>query len=176
MNGLDATTRVVHRIVVMGVAGSGKTTVGIAVADELDLAFVDGDSLHPPANVAKMSAGEPLDDDDRRPWLAAVLDQLCRSDGIVVACSALKRSYRDVVRQASGTRFVFLDLDADQAVDRAARRAGHFMGPSMIASQFASLERPDRTETDIVHIDARQPVELVVRDVVAELSRPPASR
>src|SRR6478752_5823950 len=115
------------RIVVMGVAGSGKTTVGRDLADALGAAFLDADSVHPPANVAKMSAGEPLTDDDRWPWLARLRAELRSSESIVVACSALKRRYRDLLRHAGEVRFVFLDLDADAARDRATHREGHYM-------------------------------------------------
>lgn len=149
------------RIVVMGVAGSGKTTVGIALAERLAVAFVDADSLHPPVNVAKMAAGHPLDDTDRWPWLERVRDALRRDDGVVIACSALKRRYRDLLREAGGVRFVFLDLDPSTAHDRAEQRTGHYMGAAMVASQFDALERPT-DEPDVVIVDATAPVDRVV--------------
>ena len=164
-------------VVVMGVAGSGKTTVGGALAAALRVEFVDADSLHPAENVAKMAAGRPLDDTDRAPWLAAVAAVLERADGVVVACSALKRRYRDVLRVVPGVRFVFLDLDPATARDRADRRADHFMGSSMITSQFEALERPNRdAEPDVVTVDGTEPIESVVRTAVAQLQERSSTR
>ena len=162
-----------RRVVVMGVAGSGKTTVGRAVARVLGLPFVDADSLHPPANVAKMAAGHPLDDHDRGPWLAAVRDTLAASDAVVVACSALRQRYRDVLRAAGGVVFVFLDLDPATATERTEQRTGHYMGPMMVAGQFDALERPDG-EVDVLTIDATEEVDLVVHHVLLALDAPPA--
>lgn len=158
----------VMRVVVMGVAGSGKTTVGARVADRLGARFLDADDLHPPANIDKMAAGQPLDDHDRRPWLQRVRDELRGEESIVVACSALTRRYRDVLRQAGGVQFVFLDLDAVTARQRTEHRTGHFMGTSMIASQFEALEPPS-AEPDVTVIDARNDLESVVEDAVAAL-------
>ncbi len=132
----------------MGVAGSGKTTVGGQIATEFGVDFVDGDDLHPAANVAKMSAGEPLDDDDRLPWLERVGDVLASSEGgVVVACSALKRTYRELIRErcrdaGRPLKFVYLDVSSDVARRRVANRPGHFMGTDMVDSQFAALESP----------------------------------
>ncbi|MET0908262.1 MAG: gluconokinase, partial [Ilumatobacteraceae bacterium] len=159
------------RIVVMGVAGSGKTTVGRVLADAFDARFLDADAVHPPSNIAKMSAGEPLTDDDRWPWLARLRAELRHSDSIVVACSTLKRRYRDLLRHAGEVRFVFLDLDADTAQGRAAHREGHYMGAGMVASQFDALERPGPDETDVVTVDARGDVDGIVRDVVDRLQQ-----
>ena len=142
------------RVVVMGVAGSGKTTVGTRLADRLGATFLDADGLHPQANVDKMSAGVPLDDEDRAPWLERVRDELGSDRRTIVACSALKRRYRDVLRAAGGVRFVFLDLDPDSARQRAGDRRGHFMSAGMIESQFATLQRPTADETDVFVIDA----------------------
>jgi carbohydrate kinase (thermoresistant glucokinase family) len=144
----------VVRIVVMGVAGSGKSTVGEVLADRIGARFLDADSVHPAANVAKMSAGEPLTDDDRWPWLRRLADELAGDDRIVVACSALKRRYRDVLREPEGVRFVFLDVDRDTAHDRARHRIGHFMGAGMVASQFDALEPPGDDEGDVTVVDA----------------------
>ncbi len=145
---------VVGRIVVMGVAGSGKSTVGEMLADRIGARFLDADSVHPAANVAKMSAGEPLTDDDRWPWLQRLADELAGDDRIVIACSALKRRYRDVLRQPDGVRFVFLDVDRDTAHERARHRVGHFMGAGMVASQFDALEPPAEDEADVTVVDA----------------------
>jgi gluconokinase len=160
-----------RRIVVMGVAGSGKTTVARSVAAALGSEFVDADSLHSEASVAKMAAGLPLDDADRVPWLDAVRDVLAGCDDIVVACSALRRRYRDVLRTAGGVRFVYLDLDQDTATSRTLHRAGHFMGPTMVASQFEALE-PPFGERDVVVIDATASLDDVVPHTLRALDEP----
>lgn len=135
-------------IVVMGVTGVGKTTVGRLLAARAGCRFVEGDELHPAANVAKMSAGQPLDDADRLPWLAAiarVIDSaLVEGQMVVVACSALKRSYRQVLG-GGDCRVIFVHLTGQPALvaSRLAGRKGHFMPPQLLASQFAALEPPD---------------------------------
>lgn len=157
---------------VMGVAGSGKTTVGVALAAALGARFVEGDDAHPPANVAKMAAGVGLTDDDRWPWLARLCEELAAGGDVVLTCSALKRQYRDVLRQAGAIRFVFLDVDEATAGARAQHRTGHFMGPGMVAGQFEALERPGPDETDIVRIDAVADVPALVAAVVAAVTAP----
>lgn len=137
-------------VVVMGVSGSGKSTIGAAIADAIGVPFVDGDDLHPAANVAKMSAGDPLTDDDRWPWLDAVAARLA-GGGVVVACSALKRAYRDRLRAAApALRLVFLDGDRETLAPRMSTRPGHFMPASLLDSQLATLERPSPDEHAIV--------------------------
>ena len=129
----------------MGVAASGKSVVGRAVADALGLEFVDGDDLHPPANVAKMSSGTALTDDDRAPWLDAIATVLAEStDGVVVACSALRIAYRDRLRRGAGRpiRFVHLDVGEDELRRRIEGRPDHFMPPSLLSDQLATLEWP----------------------------------
>jgi gluconokinase len=131
------------QLVVMGVSGSGKSTVGFALAASLGVPFVDADDLHPAANVAKMSRGIPLTDDDRWPWLALVGEQLAaaESTGIVVACSALRRVYREaILAVAPDTRFVFLNASRELLEARVQHREGHFMPASLLASQLATLE------------------------------------
>ncbi len=140
-----------NRVVVMGVSGSGKSTVGRALADALGVPFADADAFHSAANVAKMTAGVPLTDDDRWPWLADVGAWLAsRAEGGVIACSALKRSYRDALRDAApGMRFVHLRADEALLASRMAvrrEREGHFMAPGMLASQLADLEPLDPDE------------------------------
>ncbi len=129
----------------MGVSGAGKSTVGPLIAERLGLPFRDADAFHPPANVAKMARGEPLTDADRAPWLDAIGAYLAahRGRGCVVTCSALKRAYRDRLREAAPeARFVFLDGDEALVAARQAARQGHFMPASLVASQFATLEPP----------------------------------
>lgn len=137
-------------IVVMGVSGSGKTTVAKRLADELGWDFLEGDGLHSPANVAKMSAGTPLDDNDRWPWLDAIAAWMSRhldeGDNAVVACSALRRAYRDRLRRAGvGVRFVYLRVPHDELARRMQSRE-HFMPPSLLDSQLATLEEPRTNE------------------------------
>ena len=135
------------QIVVMGVSGTGKTVIGEAVAERLGCSFLEGDSFHPEANIAKMSAGTPLDDDDRRPWLEELARVLAThraaGTGSVLACSALKRSYRDILRGEAAigdTFFLHLDLRFDVLRERMEQRE-HFMPASLLQSQFDTLER-----------------------------------
>jgi len=139
------------RFVVMGVSGAGKSTVGEALAAHLGVPYADGDDLHPAANVAKMSAGHPLDDEDRQPWLVAVGRWLAaQPDGAVVSCSALRRSYRETLRaQADGICFVHLVGPASVVAERVAGRPDHFMPPSLVASQYADLEPLEADEPGI---------------------------
>jgi len=150
-------------IVVMGVSGCGKSTVGAALAAALHVDFEDGDDLHPPSNVAKMAAGQPLDDADRAPWLDAVGTWLGehRSGG-VIACSALKRTYRDVLRaHATDAAFLYLDCDADLIEQRVSHRPGHFMPASLVASQLATLE-PLQPDEAGAAISGNLPVDAIV--------------
>lgn len=164
-------------IVVMGVSGCGKTSVGRGIAARLGIAFVEGDALHPRSNVEKMSAGIPLDDADRDPWLDRIGDELRSAHqaghGLVVACSALKKIYRDRLRRAAENRldFVFLRASRDALQKRVAARRNHYMPPSLLDSQLAILELPDDEprviSVDIDHIDVTQAVDAVQ----AELER-----
>lgn len=160
-------------LVVMGVSGSGKSTVASRLAERLDWTFVDGDSFHSPEHVAKMRAGHPLDDDDRAPWLAAIgawIDtQLQRRAPGVVVCSALRRAYRDVlVRGRAGVRIVYLEGDRALIEGRLARRQGHFMPAGLLDTQFAILEPPAAEENAVaVRIDAAP--ETIVATIVARL-------
>jgi gluconokinase len=135
----------VPRLVVMGVSGSGKSTVGLALANYLRLPFIDGDSLHPRANIEKMSAGTPLTDDDRWPWLTRIGAVLQEAEGgLVTSCSALKKTYRNLLREKAGgpLAFLFLDGARDVLLQRMGTRTGHFMKASMLDSQLATLEPP----------------------------------
>jgi len=160
-------------LIVMGVSGSGKSTIASTLAERLDWAFEDGDKFHPESNVAKMRAGHPLTDEDRWPWLEAIADEIgrvCKAGGhVVIACSALKRVYRDVLlRGRDDVCFVFLDGSQALIADRLSRRKGHFMPPGLLDSQFRTLEPPQADERPItVSIDA--PVETIVNNIVAHI-------
>jgi gluconokinase len=151
----------------MGVSGSGKSTVGAAVAQRLRVPFADADDFHPPANIAKMTAGQALDDDDRRPWLEAIGEWLAaHPDGAVISCSALKRSYRDQLRaHAPDVAFLHLQGERDVIARRQASRPGHFMPASLLTSQFATLEPLQPDERGVV-IDVDQSVDAVVQQYV----------
>ncbi len=144
----------------MGVSGSGKTTIARGVADRLGLRLVEGDELHPAANVAKMASGVPLDDEDRRPWLDAVAERL--EPGVVVTCSALKRSYRDRLRAAAPDLIVlYLDVPREVLAARVAHRVHEYMPATLLDSQLATLEKP-LNENGVVVLDGtRTPDEIV---------------
>jgi len=154
-------------IVVMGVSGCGKTTVGQALAKHLGRPFFDADDFHPEANVAKMSSGQPLDDNDRRPWLDRLAALLRDEPGAVLACSALKQSYRDRLRQHTDTvTFVHLHAERNAIAKRMADR-DHFFPADLLDSQFQALEAPDTSEALVV--DAMRPVDQLVADIAARL-------
>jgi len=165
-------------IVLMGVSGSGKTTIGTRLAEVLDWDFVDGDDFHPDANVAKMRRGEPLTDEDRWPWLRSIRafidERLATNDPAIVACSALKSSYRDVLLDgAENAHLVYLRGEYDLIRKRMEARADHFFDADLLDSQFATLEEPTPEEAVIVDIDAT-PDEIVqsLRNQMSELSSP----
>jgi gluconokinase len=143
------------RIVIMGVSGCGKSTVGAALGTALGIPYRDGDDLHPPANVEKMRAGIPLTDDDRWPWLDRVAATLRDEAPVVVGCSALRRAYRDRIRAGSGgpVQFVHLTGSREVIAARMADRKGHYMPPSLLDSQFATLEPPGPDEAISIGID-----------------------
>jgi gluconokinase len=170
----QAQTRPCNVAVVMGVSGSGKTTIGEALATRLGWHFIDGDDLHPPENVAKMHAGIPLDDSDRAPWLAAIArqidDWIAAETSGVITCSALKRHYRDIVIGARpSVRLIYLAGSAETIAKRLAARHGHFMPASLLQSQFATLEPPTADENP-VFVRIEKPVEAIVGDIVTALS------
>ncbi|KUI22399.1 gluconokinase [Mycobacterium sp. GA-2829] len=158
-------------IVVMGVSGSGKSTVGAALAQRLRVPFADADDFHPPANIAKMTAGQPLDDDDRHPWLEAIGTWLAdHSDGGVMSCSALKVRYRDQLRTHCPTvEFLHLAGAVEVIARRQASRPGHFMPASLLASQFATLE-PLTPEERGLAIDVDQSIDAIIEEYVARTS------
>lgn len=157
------------RIAVTGVSGAGKSVVGLALAQRLDWPFCDGDDLHSPASVAKMASGVPLDDDDRIPWLREVGDWLAGVPRGVIACSALKRSYRDLVRsRADGVFFVQLTGDPALISRRQQARSGHFMPSSLLSSQLATLETLGPDEPGLA-LDVTPSVEELVGTITTTL-------
>jgi gluconokinase len=162
--------------VIMGVSGSGKTTVGRILAARLSWQFLEGDALHPPENIAKMKAGHPLDDQDRAPWLAAIAaridDWRRRSGHGVVTCSALKRRYRDIIiGNRADVRLIYLAGSRELIGERLGTRQGHFMPASLLDSQFAALEPPEPEENPItVPVDAS--AEIIVAQIAAVLLSP----
>ena len=159
------------QIVVMGVSGCGKTTVANGLAGALSLEMVDGDDLHLPQSVSKMRAGQALEDTDRWPWLERIGHYLAQapdgSVGRVVACSALKRAYRDAIRRlAPRVRFIFLDGKPELIRQRLAVRTGHYMPPELLDSQFQTLERPDASEPDVSTLTGTAPAEQVLNAAI----------
>ena len=156
-------------VLLMGVSGSGKTTVGPALAAELDWPFLDADTLHPQANVAKMASGIPLTDADRWPWFDRIVAEMRRyaaaDKDVVIACSALKQAYRDRLASGGSVRVVYLKGDAETIAPRLAARRGHFMPPSLLASQFATLEEPDNA----IVVDIREPIAAQVAAITRAL-------
>ncbi len=151
-------------IIVMGVSGSGKSTVGEKLASALNLPFLEGDSLHPKANVDKMASGIPLQDEDRWPWLDKIGERLATAEnGIIASCSSLKKSYRDRLRNASRgpLLFVFLDGSFDVLYEHMGHRTGHFMPVAMLESQLATLESPVG-EPLVFRADVADPIEKIV--------------
>ena len=164
-------------VVVMGVSGCGKSTVGQKIAERLGCAFRDGDEFHSDANRAKMHAGIPLNDDDRKPWLESIrtyMDETMSGGGsLVVACSALKQRYRDVLRGKTGnTEFVYLKGDFDLLQGRLAARKDHFFNPNLLRSQFDALEEP----TAAIVVDIALPTESIVNEAVTQLQARAAHR
>jgi gluconokinase len=158
-------------VVLMGVTGSGKTTVGRILADRLAWEFVDGDDFHSSANKEKMRRGTPLTDADRQPWLEAlrgvVLDWLQRGSDGVLACSALKRSYREQLRAGTDVKFIYLKGDDEVLEQRLRGRAGHFAGPDLLASQLERLEEPG--EAEAVTVAGALPPEAIVELIISSL-------
>jgi gluconokinase len=165
-------------LVVMGVSGSGKSTIADKLAERLSWKYEDGDKFHPLSNVAKMSAGQPLTDEDRWPWLQAIadeIDRVCKArERAVIACSALKRVYRDIlVHGRNDVRIIFLEGTQELIAARLNLRKGHFMPPGLLASQFKTLEPPGTDENPVtISIDAS--VDAIVDDIVRQLGLSPA--
>ena len=166
-------------VVVMGVSGCDKSTMGRALAQRLALRFIEGDEWHPARNVALMAAGTPLTDDDRRDWLQALAEQLAGAaasgQGLVLSCSALKRSYRDLLREGRPhVRFLHVTAASDVISDRMEHRPGHYMPPSLLPSQLDTLEPPLADENPI-SLDIALPPEELLAAALAQLEATPSS-
>jgi gluconokinase len=152
-------------VIIMGTTGAGKTTVGTMLAAQLNWQFADADAFHPPANIEKMSRGIPLNDADRAPWLQAlrkvILEWIAVGKNIVLACSALKRAYREVLRASPEVKIIYLKGNFALFAERIRHRHGHFAGEGILAGQFADLEEP----ADAITIDAAQSPEAIVAEI-----------
>jgi gluconokinase len=157
-------------VIIMGTTGAGKTTIGTMLAAQLNWEFADADTFHPRANIEKMSHGTPLDDADRVPWLEAmrkaILEWIAAGKNVVLACSALKRAYRDELRPSPEVRIIYLKGDYTLLAERIRQRRGHFAGEGILAGQFADLEEP----TDAITIDAAKSPEQIVAEIRKRLS------
>ena len=159
-------------VIVFGVSGAGKTTIGKLLAEQLGWKFYEADDFHPRANIEKMRSGRPLTDEDRSPWLELLHEQITRSiaakENAVLACSALKRAYRDRLRVSDDVKFVFLRGDYVLIENQLRRRHGHFMNPALLRSQFADLEEP-QTDEDVLTVDLGRSPEEIVEEIKAKL-------
>ncbi|MPW29241.1 AAA family ATPase [Agarivorans sp. B2Z047] len=164
---------------VMGVSGCGKSSIGEGLANYLQAEFIDGDTLHPQSNIEKMRSGLALNDEDRKPWLASIVtkaDAISQQrKTVVIVCSALKKSYRDLLRQVSN-KVVFIYLKGEQTLiqQRLERRSNHFMPQHLLASQFATLEAPSAAEADVIPIEIDANLEQVLARCINSISRKPA--
>ena len=161
--------------VLMGVSGSGKSAVANIVSNQLKTAFLDGDFLHPRANIEKMASGTPLNDDDRMPWLKALNDAAYAmqrtNDVSIIVCSSLKKVYRDCLREGNGNlSCIYLKGDFGVIEQRLKARKGHFQKPKMLESQFAALEEPGLDEPDVAAINIDQSLDAVVADVIKHIT------
>ncbi|MFA0413237.1 gluconokinase [Vibrio renipiscarius] len=160
-------------VIVMGVCACGKSTIGEQLAQKLERKFIDGDDLHPRANIQKMASGQPLNDDDRKPWLERIRDASysleSKNEHGIIVCSALKKKYRDQIREGNeNVTFLFLDGSKDLIMERMRQRQGHFMKENMVNSQFETLERPDaEPQTIVVGIDCS--IEEIVDNAAKQL-------
>ncbi len=160
--------------IIFGVSGVGKTTVGKLLARDLGWEFYDADDFHPASNIEKMKSGVPLNDHDREPWLTSLRDQIERSlrenEDAVIACSALKRKYRDYLRVNDQVKFVFLRGNESQIAEQLDQRHGHFMDASLLQSQLADLEEPDPAE-DVITVQLRRTPEDEVTEIKRQVGR-----
>ena len=158
----------------MGVAGSGKSSIGRALSDALNTIFLDGDDFHPPENINKMNSGQALNDEDRSAWLYNIRqcawEYESRKESVIIACSALKQAYRDFLKQEMGQvdiHWVFLDGSYDLILGRMKKRTGHFMPPSLLQSQFDALEPP----VDAIQVDIAKPISEIVSQILSHISK-----
>jgi gluconokinase len=174
----DEVSKTPCALIVLGVSGSGKSTIADKLAERIHWSYEDGDKFHPPGNVAKMHAGHPLTDEDRWPWLQAIADEIDRvcvaGQHAVIACSALKRAYREIlVHGRDDVRIIYLKGTQKLIAGRLALRKGHFMPAGLLTSQFKTLEPPDPSENPVtVSIDAT--VDAIVDDIIRQLKLDPA--
>ncbi|CDL81493.1 gluconokinase [Xenorhabdus szentirmaii] len=171
---MSDTRQLNHVFVLMGVSGSGKSAVACSVARQLGAAFLDGDFLHPRANIIKMAQGHALDDNDRQPWLKALNDAIFAMQGTnhisLLVCSALKKSYRDILREDNEhLSFLYMKGDFDLIEHRLKSRKGHFFKPQMLISQFNTLEEPGCDEKDVHHIDIKPTLGEVVKHTIQSI-------
>jgi gluconokinase len=159
-------------VIIFGVSGAGKTTIGKLLADELGWQFYEADDFHPRSNIEKMRRGRPLTDEDRWPWLERLREQLTRSvaakEDAVLACSALKRAYREHLRVSGEVKFVFLRGDYALIAKQLRHRRGHFMNPELLRSQFADLEEP-KSDEDVLTIELGRTPEELVKEIKTNL-------
>ena len=157
-------------VIIMGTTGAGKTTIGTMLAAQLNWQFADADTFHPPANIEKMSRGTPLNDADRVPWLEAmrkaILEWIAAGKNVVLACSALKRAYREVLRPSPEVKIIYLKGNYALFAERIRQRHGHFAGEGILAGQFADLEEPD----DAIAVDAARSPEQIVAEIRKRLA------
>jgi gluconokinase len=163
-------------IILMGVSGSGKSTIGAELAHSIQAKFIDGDDLHPRANIIKMGSGQPLNDDDRQPWLERLGDAAFslkhKNETGIIVCSALKRRYRDALRNGNeGMIFIYLKGSYDTILQRMQARAGHFMPTALLQSQFDALEEPGSDEADVIAINIDHSIDGVVERCIAALNK-----
>ena len=161
-------------VIVFGVSGAGKTTIGKLLAQELAWHFIEADDFHPETNIEKMRSGQALTDDDRSPWLQRLRDEIERSfaarENAVLACSALKRKYRDVLRVSSEVKFVFLRGYYALIENRLRQRRGHFMNPELLRSQFTDLEEP-KADEDVLTVELGRSPQEIVEEIKAKLAQ-----
>ncbi|BFU59478.1 MULTISPECIES: gluconokinase [Rodentibacter] len=166
--------RIGKSFILMGVSSTGKTSVGTAISHRLGIKLIDGDDLHPRANIIKMGEGQPLNDEDRAPWLERIRDAAFslerKSESGIIICSALKKKYRDVIRDGNEqVKFLFLEGSFELVLERMKQRKGHYMKTDMLKSQFDTLEVPGTDEPDVLHIDIDGSFEEVVARCISAL-------